>query len=196
MDRLRTPPKPQSIAYKWLVADQWRTTPNPQPLAYKRLLADRRRTPPKPQPRGLDALAAVLSRSFHSLPAVLTSSCFALATAPLSPTAPQPHTSPASRFALSERSPRPSHALLAACRPLGGARHHTADRWLRIGTSITRRTEESAQKTVIDRFRRPACARRPCRPRSGTARRSRPRRGRRPRPSLRGATTRPRRGST
>jgi len=57
-----------------LVIDRLRTPPKPQPLAYKRLLAaDRRQTPPKPQPRGGRTLAAVLGHSLRSFPAVLTS---------------------------------------------------------------------------------------------------------------------------
>jgi hypothetical protein len=52
-----------------------------QPLGYKQSKSEQRCTTPKPQPRGLARLAARLSRSLHSLLAVLTAACFALATA-------------------------------------------------------------------------------------------------------------------
>jgi len=57
---------------------------------YKRSTTSRW-TPPKPQPRRLAWLAALLGRSFHSLPAVLVSPSVVLAAAPLGPTRPQPH---------------------------------------------------------------------------------------------------------
>ena len=146
-DRRRTAPRPQLFAYKQSILDLRRISPKPQPLTYKQSATDRHRTPPKPQPRGGRTLAVArksaifgmtrrlrrleprssLSR-YRSFLAVLASSCFALATAPLGPTphstATAPHTSPASsaslRFASVGRLPR----ACSSRPPWAAARRH------------------------------------------------------------------------